>query len=389
MTFSRRTAWPREPGRLATKIAAARAAGRSLVDLTESNPTRCGLADPSAVALLGDARGALYDPAAFGRREAREAVAAYYRQHGRAIAARQVVLSASTSEAYAWAFKLLCDPGERVLVPRPSYPLFPFLADLDSVGLATYPLVRAEGWRVDVDAVAKLADDRTRALLCVHPGNPTGSLLHADDAARLVTLCRERDMALVVDEVFLDYPLEAPADRHGSFAGEEGCLTLVLSGLSKVALLPQVKLGWMAVSGRGSDEALGRLEIVADSYLSVSTPVQLAAPALLAACGARQDLLRARLRQNLAALDAALAAEPSCPVRRLPVDAGWYALVEVPRTRSDEDWAGLLLDEDDLIVHPGWFFDMSEEGTMVVSLLLEPEIFANAIERAVNRWADG
>jgi aspartate/methionine/tyrosine aminotransferase len=389
VTFSRRTAWPRATGQLASRIDAARAAGWPLVDLAESNPTRCGLADPATVALLGDARGAAYEPASLGLRETREAVAAYYARHGRSVGARQIVLGASTSEAYSWAFKLLCDPGDRVLVPRPSYPLFPYLADMEAVGLASYPLMREEGWRIDFDTLEKLADDRTRAILCVHPGNPTGSLVHKGDAERLVRLCRKRDLALVADEVFLDYALEPAPDRCGTFAGEEGCLTLVLSGLSKVALLPQLKLGWMVVSGRGADEALARLEVVADSYLSVSTPVQLATPAILAAAVERQKSVRARLLANLAALDATIAAHPSCPVRRLPVDAGWYALVEIPRTRSDDAWAELLLEEEGLVVHPGWFFDMSEAGTMVVSLLLEPAVFADAIGRAVARWVAG
>jgi len=392
--LSQRTAWQRESNRLSRLAERARRSGRRLLDLTESNPTRCGFDDSGAlIARLADARGRRYQPAALGLLEARAAVAAYYARRGCAIAPGRVVLSSSSSESYSWLFKLLCDPGDVVLVPAPSYPLFPYLAELESVRTRSYPLLAAERWRVDVGAVERLlaAEPRARALVAVHPGNPTGSWLHRDDADALFALARARSLSLVIDEVFLDYPHPLAARAAvGSFAGSgDEALCFVLSGLSKVALLPQVKLGWMVLSGADAlvDEALGRLEVVADSYLSVSAAVQLAAPAFLEAAERLQPRVQDRLRENLAAVDRRIAAQgPGCPLRRRPTDGGWSALIEVPRTRSDEQWASALIEQAGVLVYPGYFFDIAEPGTMVVSLLVEPTIFAEAIERAVTLW---
>jgi len=328
--------------------------------------------------------------------KAREAVARYYARRGRAVDPERILLTASSSEAYAWLFKLLGDPGDAVLAPEPSYPLFPFLAGLEAVRLVPYPLRRDEDWRIDLGALERQLDEepKARAILLVHPGNPTGSLARGDDAIGLAAICRERELALVVDEVFVDYLApDPPRTRRGTFVGfgrEQGILVAVLSGLSKVALLPQAKLGWMVVEGAGADEALARLELVADSYLSVSTAVQLAAPAILDEVDALQDQLRARLAENLAILDAAIAeVGPACPVRRLRRDGGWYAMLAVPRTRDDDGWIAHLIDSEGIIVHPGYFFDADEDGLMVVSLLLAPEVFGPAIRRAVARFAAG
>lgn len=399
MSFSERTGWPRKPSRLAELVAAARASGEPLVDLTASNPTTVGLGDAwraAQLARLGDAEGARYAPEATGTRRAREAVARYYARRGRQVQADRVVLTASSSEAYAWLFKLLADPGEAVLAPEPSYPLFPFLAGLESVALVPYPLRRDEDWRIDLGALSRELDDHpeARAVLVVHPGNPTGSLARRDDAAALAAICAERDLALVIDEVFVDYLApDRPASRHGSLVGfgdAHDVLVIVLSGLSKVALMPQAKLGWMVVEGPRADEALARLELVADSYLSVSTAVQLAAPFILDDVDGVQDELRARLAANLASLDAAIGRRgEDAPVRRLRRDGGWYAMVEVPRTRDDDGWIAHLIEREGLVVHPGYFFDAAEDGLMVVSLLLEERVFAEAIERAVRCFAEG
>ena len=386
--FSRRTGWPRHANRLSELIAAAPG---PLVDLTESNPTRAGLGDATLVELLGDPRGAAYRPDARGELAAREAVSRYYAARGATVAPEAIVLSASTSEAYGWLFKLLCDPGDTALVPAPADPLLPFLAELEEVVLAPYPLVREEHWRIDLARTERaLAETKARALVLVHPGNPTGAFTHRGEAHAISALARAAGAALIVDEVFADYAHGAlPGDRLPTFAGGGEALTFVLSGLSKIALAPQLKLGWIAVAG-GTDEqrreAIARLEVIADSYLSVGTPVQLALPEILRRAPELQARVLARLEKNLAALDAALAARGGdCPLRRLPLDGGWYALIDVPRTGSDDDWLAATLAAG-VIVHPGYFFDIHEPGTMVVSLLGEEATFADGIARAIAVW---
>jgi aspartate/methionine/tyrosine aminotransferase len=391
--FSARTSWDRSENALSLALARARAEGRALVDLTESNPTRAGLAADGIVALLGDPRGAVYEPLPLGHPEARAAVSAYYDERGLAVPAARVCLSASTSEAYAWIFKLLCERADQVLVPAPSYPLFAFLAALEEVALVPYPLDRARGFRVDVEALESAVGPRTRAIVVVHPNNPTGSFVRRDEAAAIEAIARRAGLAIVVDEVFSDYahgPLAA--DRLPSFAGERAALTFVLSGLSKVAALPQLKLGWIAVGGPEAiaAEAMARLELIADTYLSVGTPVQRALPEILARRGPVQARILDRVRANLAALDAAIAAAGEhAPVRRLHVDGGWYAIVEVPRTRDEDAWVEALVRDEGVIVHPGYFFDFAEGGLLVVSLLPDPAAFAGAIARVVRRVADG
>lgn len=378
---------------LARALADLRASGRTLVDLGEGNPTRVGLRSlAAATALLADPRGAVYQPEALGVASAREAVARHYAERGVTVDPRRVVLAASTSELYGWLFKLLAEPGDEVLVPRPSYPLLEWLAALEGVSLATYPTRRDEGFRLDPHEVDRHLDERTRAVLVIHPNNPTGRFVREDDARALVDVARARDVALIVDEVFLDWASEeADPRRRRTFAGEEGAVVFTLSGLSKVCCLPQLKLAWMVVGGeeREARAVIERLELIADSYLSVSTPVQLALPALLAQRAAVHDELSARLRANLASLDGAIAAAgPDVPVRRMRLEGGWYAVLEVPRTRSDEAWVITLAEDAGAIVQPGYFFD-AEEGLLVVSLLPEEERFAPAIRRVIGRLAEG
>ncbi|MEZ4315170.1 MAG: pyridoxal phosphate-dependent aminotransferase [Polyangiaceae bacterium] len=388
MIFARRTDWDRTEGRFAAAVAAWRARGGDGADLTESNPTRAGLLDASPlVAHLGHARGTAYVPDALGHPSARAAVSAYYAERGLTVDPARTLLTASTSEAYGYLFKLLCERGDRVLVPSPSYPLFDFLAASEDIVLTHYPLVREHNWRIDLDALERAVDDRTRAILLVHPNNPTGSLARRDEADALERIARDRNLALIVDEVFGDYPLaDLAADRLPSFAGRQGALTFVLSGLSKVLALPQLKLAWMAISGPEplAAEALARLELLADTYLSVATPVQLALPDLFAARADIQTALRARTRANLASLDAALTAlGDAAVVRRLPVDAGWYAILEVPRIHTDDAWIELLLDRANTVVHPGYFFDFDREGFLIVSLLPPLDLFRPAIDRVL------
>jgi alanine-synthesizing transaminase len=395
--FTARTSWNLSENVLTRSVAEARAAGRSLADLTESNPTRCGLDETpsrSLLALLAHPRARRYEPLPHGHPEARAAVARYYAERGLSVSADRITLSASTSEAYGWLFKLLAERGDEVLVPAPSYPLLSFLARLEDVRLVPYPLAREQGFQIDLDALVSAIDDRTRAILLVHPNNPTGSLVRRDEADALDALCARHGIALIVDEVFGDYTHgDPPADRLPSFVGPRQALTFVLSGLSKVVALPQLKLGWIATLGEGDvvAEATRRLEVIADTYLSVGTPVQLALPEILAARAPIQAALRARVAGNLAALDAALVGRET---RRLPCDAGWYAILEIPRrgepaARTEDDWADLLVRDEGVIVHPGYFFDMDRDGFLVVSLLPEPDVFAAAIRRVVARLEAG
>jgi alanine-synthesizing transaminase len=387
--FAARTGWDLSENRLAAVLAEARAVGRELVDCTESNPTRCGIVDTAPlVARLGEPRGTRKAPLPLGDPAAREAVARYYRERGLDVDPARVVLTASTSEAYGWLLKLLAERGDDVLVPAPSYPLLEYLACLEDVALTTYPLAREEGWRIDLGALERAAGERTRAVVLVHPNNPTGSFVRRDDAAALEAVAAARGLAVIVDEVFGDFAHgELPPDRLPSFAGRARALTFVLSGLSKVMALPQLKLGWIAVSGPPelAAAAMARLEVIADTYLSVATPVQLALPELLAARAPIQRAILARVQANLATLDAALSARADGAVRRLPVDGGWYATLEVPRFHDEDAWVELLVREDGVIVHPGYFFDMPRDGYLVVSLLVEPAAFEAAASRLVAR----
>ena len=396
--FSRRTGWDLTENEHARALEHARsralAEGRVLVDLTESNPTRAGLGGGhDLVALLGHPRGAGYSPASLGHPAARAAVAGYYRERGLEVEPDRVCLSASTSEAYGWLFKLLTEPGDRVLIPAPSYPLFSFLAELEGVELVPYPLLREASFRLDLEAIAAVMDERTRAIILVHPNNPTGSFVRRDEAEALDRLCAGRGVALIVDEVFGDYPFGAlPPDRLPSFARPCEALTFVLSGLSKVVGMPQLKLGWTVTSGARevAGEAMRRLEVIADTYLSVNTPVQLALPEILAARPALQAAIRARVERNLAEVDAAIVeAGEGTPVRRLPALGGWYAVLEIPRTRDEDAWVAHLLEAAGVVVHPGYFFDFDREGFLVVSLLPHVESFAAAIRLLVAEVSRG
>lgn len=393
LRFAARTGWDLSENRLASVLARARSAGRTLVDFTESNPTRCGIIDTTPlVARLGEPRGALYAPLPLGDPAARAAVSRYYQERGLDVDPAAVVLTASTSEAYGWLLKLLAERGDDVLVPVPSYPLLEYLACLEDVTLTPYPLLREEGWRIDLGALSRAAGERSRAVVLVHPNNPTGSFVRRDDAAALEELARERGLALIVDEVFGDYAHgELAPDRLPSFAGRKQALTFVLSGLSKVMALPQLKLGWIAVSGPPDlvSAAMARLEVIADTYLSVATPVQLALPEILGARAPVQRAILERVQANLAALDAAIAARAPVQraVRRLPVDGGWYATLELPRVYDEDGWVELLVRDEGVIVHPGYFFDMPRDGFLVLGLLLDPVVFQEAAVRLVDRLA--
>ena len=391
--FSARTSWDRTANPLAIAVEHARATGRALLDLTESNPTRTGIfpLEP-LIGELGDPRGALYEPTPLGHEEARRAVAAYYAARQLDVDPARVVLSASTSEAYSWILSLLSDAGDTILVPRPSYPLLGWIAASQGVRLVSYPLSRDAAFRIDLDELRAAIDPRTRAIVLVHPNNPTGSFVRRDEARALASLAKEHGLALIVDEVFGDYAHGGPpTGALASFldvAAAEAPLVFVMSGLSKVLLLPQCKLGWTVVSGDPAlvREALARLELVADTFLSVATPIQLALPALLASQPRVRLAVLERLRQNRDALDRAIAdLGTDAPVRRLPADGGWYAVLEVPRVHDEDAWAELLVREEGIIVHPGYFFDFDRDGFLVLSLILPPDSFAEGVRRLVRR----
>ena len=373
------------PNALAQLIQARRRDGGAIVDLTESNPTRSGFSYPDdLLAPLADARALDYDPQPLGLWPARAAVAAEFRRRGIVISADRVALTASTSDAYALLFKLLCNAGDEVLIPQPSYPLFEHLTRLESTAAIPYALEYHGAWRIDIESVRRGLTDRTRAILIVSPNNPTGSILHKDDLAQVVEIAAPAGVALIGDEVFADYRLDpAPDATHVLAHGD--VLALSLGGLSKSAGLPQVKLGWIGFGGPSDrvDEVLAAYEIVADTYLSVSTPVQAAAADLIERGAAIRSQILARVKRNLEGLRRAAAAFPAVGV--LPVEGGWSAVMQVPSVMSEEALVLTLLERDGLLVHPGYFFDFPREAYVVVSLLVEPAVFDRGIVRVLAR----
>lgn len=378
--FSKRAPGDFAENELSRRVAAARRTGKRLLDLTESNPTRSGfLAPPSLLACLSDPEGARYAPDPRGLPAAREAVARDYEARGAAVDASHIVLTASSSESYSLLFKLLANPGDEILVPVPSYPLFAYLAELDAVQTVSYPLRYDHEWHLSLDDMRERMTERTRAVVVVHPNNPTGSYLKAAEAQALQELCAERGIAVIADEVFSDFDLRKESGpKHPTFALPSPSLNFALGGLSKSCGLPQMKLGWIAVSGPEDlrSQALARLEFITDTYLSVATPVQLALPKILEAKTSLQAPLLARLSRNLEALKTAAAAFPELSV--LPVEAGWSALIQCPASRSDEERALLALQEG-VLVHPGHFFDFESGCYIVVSLLPDPEVLDEAL----------
>jgi hypothetical protein len=350
------------------------------------------------VRAFDDPRMLVYEPSPAGAAEARQAVASYYATRGQRVETGRILLTASTSEAYAWLFKLLSDAGDHVLVPRPSYPLFEFLANLESVEVREYPLVYHGGWAIDLDALAAAVSERTRAVVLVNPNNPTGSYVKRAELQALSRLCAQRRIALISDEVFSDYALgeaagSEAAERVPTLVGVEECLAFSMSGLSKVAGLPQMKLGWMVTSGPAKlrAEAMEKLEWIADTYLSVSTPVACAAARLLAAGESVQRQIRERTAGNLAVARETLAGSAA---GILAVEGGWYITVQMPRIRSEEDWAIGLLAQESVLTQPGFFYDFESEAFLIVSLLTMPEVFREgiarlrrAVESSLRRWS--
>lgn len=364
-----------------------RAEGKSLLDLTISNPTECGFEYDRRAILqaLANPASLTYDPDPRGLLVARQAVAAYYAARGTAVYADNIILTTSTSEAYTFVFRTLCNPGDEILIPEPSYPLFAFLADIQDVKLVRYPLIYDYGWQVNFHALQQRITPRTRGVIVVHPNNPTGHFTKPQELEKLNEICSAGNLAIIADEVFLDFALHAGQPSF-TFAHNSAALTFTMSGLSKISGLPQLKAAWLLTSGPDQlkSEALARMEIIADTYLSVNAPVQHAIPTLLEQREPFQMQLLARERKNLAELDRQLATQKSCT--RLVVEAGWYAVLRVPATRSDEELAIELLAQKHVYVHPGHFYDFPSEGFLVVSLITREEDFAAGVKQLLSMF---
>ncbi len=377
MKFSHRTNWNTEESELARAHRERLKAGLPIADITASNPTRCGFDyDSDLLAALNDARAFDYDPQPLGLLAAREAVCAYYRDHGVTVSPDQVVLTTSTSEAYSYLFRLLCDPGSEILAAQPGYPLFDYLATLDDVQLKAAPFVYDHGWQIDPEGFRRAITSATGAIVMVHPNNPTGHFTKPWEARELADLCHEFGLALIVDEVFLDYAFDSAFQPATFAAGLEDVSVFVVSGLSKIAGLPQMKAAWIVATGPDWKPAMDRLEVIGDTFLSMNAPVQWALPTWLAGRKRIQDQIRSRVNGNLAALDAQLASLKS--VRRLEVEGGWYAILRIAALQPDVQIVLELLNRG-VWVQPGHFFGMPESGWLVLSLLTPIDEFKEGV----------
>jgi alanine-synthesizing transaminase len=389
--FSDRTNWKLTRNRLTEALEEVRSSGARLLDLTISNPTRGGLRydDEAVLQSLASPRAMDYDPQPKGLPSARAAVAAYYLSaHGiHRLDPERLILTTSTSEGYSFVFRLLCNPGDELLVPKPSYPLLEFLADLQDVKLVPYPLIYDHGWQMDFPSLEKVVTKRSRGVVVVHPNNPTGSYVHAQEQELLNAFCREHELALIADEVFLDYAHDGLA--HQSFAANQDVLTFTLSGVSKISALPQMKVAWIVTSGPAVDvdAAQARLEVIADTYLSMNAPIQWAVPVLLEQRKDIQRQLMERARRNLDELDRQLREQKAC--ERLHVEGGWSVVLRVPVTRSDEQVAIELVRENRVLVHPGHLYDFASDGYLVVSLIAAERMFGEGIARVLAQFSMG
>jgi alanine-synthesizing transaminase len=381
--FASRTNWNLKPNRLAEALERHKSGGRRLLDLSASNPTECGFKydAPAIMRSLCAPASLQYHPDPKGLKSARQAVSDYYAERGERIAIDDLILTASTSEAYSFIFRLLCNPGDELLIPTPGYPLFDFLADVNDVRLVRYPLFYDHGWHIDMHALKQAITPRARGIIVVHPNNPTGHFTRSEEVSELNQICSANQMAIIADEVFLDFSLGA---AQKSFVANTGALTFTMSGISKISGLPQMKFAWLAVSGpeETKREALARLEMIADTYLSLNAPIQLAAPVLLQQRKQFQQQLMSRVRTNLAELDSQLAGKNN--VGRLVVEGGWYAVLRIPATRSDEELAIDLLEKHDVYLHPGHFYDFPGDGYLVVSLITPMQDFTEGLRRVLS-----
>ena len=382
--FAKRTDWNLETNRLSVALEAHRAAGKPLIDLTVSNPTECGFHydEEGILSALRNPAALKYEPNPRGLQVARDAVREYYAARGTIISAEDIFLTTSTSEAYSYVFRTVCNPEDEILIPEPSYPLFEFLADIQDVRLVRYPLVYDYGWQIDFHSLEQAITSRTRGVIVVHPNNPTGNFCKSEEMRKLNEICAAHDLAIIADEVFLDFALNEK--RLATFAGNSGALTFTMSGLSKMCGLPQMKVAWLVASGPEpwKIQALARLEVIADTYLSMNAPIQWAMPTLLRQRHAFQRQLITRTRKNLAELDKQLAGQKLC--RRLEMEGGWNAVLRLSATRSDEDLAVELLATKAVFVHPGHLYDFPSAGYLIVSLVTPENEFAKGLGQILN-----
>jgi len=383
--FSSRTNWHREPNRLTELLASCRKNNKLIYDLTASNPTECGFSYPEQqfLSALANPQTLHYQPDSQGLLSAREVIARYYHEKNIRVDASQIFLTASTSEAYSLLAKLLCNVNERVLVPRPSYPLFEYLGEINDVQLDFYHINYDHGWSIDIDSVRRAITSSTKAIVIVNPHNPTGMFLKNDEYGRIREIARLHNLAIIVDEVFVDYLFQPDPHRLGTTAGGTDVLTFTLNGISKMIGLPQMKLAWIVVNGEpsGVKEATGRLEILCDTFLSVNTPVQVALPTFFEFRQTVQREILNRITSNYNSLDSLLR---NSPCSLLGAEGGWYAILQIPKTKSEEEWAVGLLNECGIYLFPGYFFDFHNEGYLVVSLLTPPEVLGVAVKNLVH-----
>jgi alanine-synthesizing transaminase len=381
--FSHRTAWNLEPNPLSKALADRISSDKPIIDLTESNPTKCGFhfEAEQVLAALSHPGSLSYEPVPQGLLPARNAVVDYYRSRQYVVNVNDIFLTTSTSEAYSFLFRTLCNPGDEVLIPQPGYPLFNFLADIQDVATVPYPLIYDYGWQIDFHALQRVVSPRTRAIVVVNPNNPTGHFCKIDDMHRLNQICVEGDLAIIADEVFLDFSLGKEIPR--SFAANDKALTFTMSGLSKILGLPQMKVAWLIATGPETlkQQGVARLEMIADTYLSMNTPMQLALPALLELRHNFQQQCIERTRNNLAQLDELLSTQKLCT--RLDLEGGWYVVIKLPVTGGDNDFALELLSTHGVYVHPGHFYDFAADGYVVVSLITPEPAFATGTQTLV------
>ena len=382
MSFSRRTQHESEPNALTLALRARRAAGKPVCDLTQSNPTLTELPYDRArlLAALSDERSLVYEPSSFGLISARSAVQGLQRAAGFELSTEQIVLTSSTSEAYGFLFKLLCDADDEVLIPQPSYPLFEHLAALEQVQVTNYELAYDGAWHIDFDSLARARSSRTRALVVVNPNNPTGSFLKRDELRRLVEL----GLPIISDEVFSSFALGPDPERVNSVLETDAALVFALGGLSKLAALPQLKLAWLCAAGPSAQlaDALARLELISDTFLSPNTPVQHALPEILSSRLPVERALNTRIARNFALLSAELRDTAATP---LFLEGGWYAVVRLPALLSEAEWVLGLLEQDGVLTQPGWFYDFSRGAQLVLSLITDEESFALGVSRIAER----
>jgi alanine-synthesizing transaminase len=386
--FSSRTRWNTALNRLAQLLRAKQMQGETIIDLTESNPTRCEFSYPAddILAAFADPSIVSYHPEPFGLVSARRAVAAYYSARGILVDPERIVLTASTSEAYTFLLKLLCNPGDNIIVPSPSYPLFEYICRLNDVELRHYRLTYDGEWRIDFESLENVLTYGTRAIVVVHPNNPTGSYVKHDELEKLGRYAVKRDCAIIADEVFEPYSLAPDGRRAKIMSCEKKALLFSLNGISKLLALPQLKISWIAVGGgsRGVGEALDRLEVIADTYLSVNTPAQVALPRLFQHLSLMGEQVCARLRSNYEAL---LRILEGSNISVYHLEGGWYAILRFPGAKTDDEWATGLLEREGVMLYPGHFFSFEQESTLVLSMILTPDVIQDGVER-IRRFAE-